>query len=501
MNLLDRYIGKPLARAMGVKALQPTSVELPLREHLPTALTPGFADIMAKIDLICHPSVCGNNFLELFRSVPEVFWPVDYIAKRISEAHYDLKRVKDDSIVWCNRLNVDSILKRPNPVMSWRELVYSHFVYKLTTGNAFLRASMPDTYTPDVLKCQYCDNFWELPPDKMRVLPMQYDFGIPVFGIATIDELIKGYRLDIDPYAIYTIPTHQIWHDRDGIPDMTHIATFLKAESRLMSQKKPIANLIAVYEARNVIYLKRGAIGFIVANKVDESGTVALRPSEKKAIRDELNGTYGLTDGKSPYGVSDIPMSFVRTNLSITELAPFEETLADAIQIASVFGIPSVLVPRKDQSTFNNQAAAEQSVYTSTIIPSAKRFCEELTTFLGLEKKGYYLDCDFSDVACLQVGNKEREQVKTLAFQRGMVAFNAGLCTLDDIRAIMHEDQKSEEIPLFGKLKFEMNPQELEIVNKIIQQNQTSKGESNERDDKSPSDGGDEKPPVRDQGS
>jgi len=43
---------------------------------------------------------------------------------------------------------------------------------------------------------------------------------------------------------------------------------------------------------------------------------------------------------------------FVRTNLSIAELQPFEETLADAINIAGAYGIPAVLVPRKDQSTF-----------------------------------------------------------------------------------------------------------------------------------------------------
>lgn len=504
MNILQKYISEPIARVMGLKsASEPVSTEIAVREDLQapanvaTAVDQRYNRIMEMLDYIVHPAVCGNNFLELFRSVPEVFWPIDYIAKRISEAHFDLKRVKDDSIVWCNRNHVDTILRQPNPVMSWRELVYSHFVFKFCTGNAFFRAAMADTFGPDTLKCQYCSNFWELPADKMRVIPMQYNFGIPIFGIATIDELIKGYRLGMDPYSTLTIPTHQIWHDRDGLPDMTHNSTFLMAQSRLMSQKKPIANLIAVYEARNVIYVKRGAVGFIVANKVDESGTVALKPSEKKEFQDNFNGQYGLTEGKSPYVVTDVPMNFIRVNASIQELMPFDETLEDAIKIASVFGIPAVLVPRKDQSTFSNQESAEQSVYTSTIIPAAKRFCEELTRFLGLEKKGYYIDCDFSDVACLQVGNKEREQVKTMAFDRKIKQFHAGLCTLDDVRAEMHESQLADTIPLFGKLKFEMTPEELETVNNIIQTT-TSKGESNEQNDKA---GGDEEPPIRDQGS
>lgn len=471
------------------------------KEQVPVGVDSSrYQQLLSMLDSIVHPTVVGNNFLEMFKTIPEVFWPIDYIAKRISEAHYDLKRLKDDSLVWCNRLNVDQILKEPNPVMSWREIVYQHFVYKLVTGNAFFRAAMAETFTADALKCQYCSNYWELPAHKVNVVPMEYGYGIPVFGIATKEELIKGYKLNMDPYTDLMIPYYQIWHDRDGMPEFLNCNTFLKADSRLLSVKKPIANLIAVYEARNVIYVKRGGLGFIVAQKQDDTGTVALDPKEKQELRKEIDGNYGLTDGKSPYGITDVPVYFERINQSIQDLMPFDETLEDAIKIAGVYNIPAVLVPRKDQATFSNQESAEQSVYYATIIPMAKSFCDSLTTFLGLDQKGYYLDCDFSDVACLQVGQKDKETVKTLAFDRGLKAFNAGLCTLDDIRAIMHEDAKADEIPLFGKLKFEMTPEELEIVNKIII-TQTSKGESNGQKDNKSGSGDTEEPTVRNQGS
>lgn len=478
-----------------------TAREIEVREKVPVGVDSWrYQQILSMMEGLVHPTVVGNNFLEMFKTIPEVFWPIDYIAKRISEAHYDLKRIKDDSLVWCNRLNVDQILKEPNPVMSWREIVYQHFVYKLATGNAFLRAAMADTFTADALKCQYCSNYWELPAHKVSVVPMEYGYGVPIFGIATKEELIQGYKLEMEPYHDLIIPYYQVWHDRDGMPEFTKRKTFMKADSRLLSSKRPIANLIAVYEARNVIYVKRGGLGFIVAQKQDDTGTIALDPKEKKELRKEIEGNYGVGEGKSPYGVTDIPINFVRTNLSIQELMPFEETLEDAIKIAGAFGIPAVLVPRKDQATFSNQESAEQSVYYATIIPAAKAFCQSLTTFLGLDQKGYYLDCDFSDVACLQVGQKDKETVKNLAFDRGLKAFNAGLCTLDDIRAIMHEDAKADEIPLFGKLKFEMTPEELETVNKIIT-TQTSKGESNGQKDNKSGSGDDEESSVRDQGS
>lgn len=142
---------------------------------------------------------------------------------------------------------------------------------------------------------------------------------------------------------------------------------FLKSKSRLASQNKPMSNLIAVYEARNVIYVKRGGLGFIVSKKTDATGSIALTDDEKEQLLKQNFEKYGVRKGQVPYGISDADIDFVRTNLSIAELQPFEETLADAINIAGAYGIPAVLVPRKDQSTFSNQATAEKSVYCSTL--------------------------------------------------------------------------------------------------------------------------------------
>ncbi len=504
MNFLQRIFSpKEKSEALVVKedAVPQTDSQIGNHSGLGTYVVDAwkYQQILSMLDGLIHPSVVGNNFLTMFKTIPEVFWPIDYIAKRISEAHFDLKRVEDDSIVWCNRIGADTILKQPNPLMTWREVVYQHFVYKLATGNAFFRAAMPETVTADAIKFRWCSNYWELPAHLVQVKPMEYSYGVPMFGIASIEELIKGYTLDLGAYSGLTIPYYQIWHDRDGIPELTKGNGYLKADSRLLSQKKPISNLLAVYEARNVIYLKRGALGFIVAQKEDPTGTVALEPEEKDELRKEIDGKYGVGEGKSPYALTDIPINFVRTNLSISELQPFDETLEDAIKIASVFGIPAVLVPRKDQSTFSNQDTAEKTVYTSTIIPAAKRFCEAITQFLGLETKGLYLDCDFSDVACLQVGLKESEEVKKLTNERCKMQFECGVISINDWRAQIHEDALEGEI--FNKTKFEMTPEEIELVDRVIKSqspiqinagqsgnninnnNQPSKGESNERTD------------------
>lgn len=424
-------------------------------------------------DLFASPFVCGRNYMELFQSVPEVFFPIDYIASRIAGSGFQLKKVKDDSIVWENK-RMNQILTKPNCLMSWKEIIYSHFVYKLCTGNAFFRAAIAETFKNQP-KWKWCDNYWELPADYVNVEP-NHGVNIPMFGIAKEEDVIRCYRLNHGYVSTMDIPSYQIWHDRDGLPEYMSVDGFMKAQSRLAAHLKPIANLIAVYEARNVIYVKRGGLGFLVSQKKDDSGTVAMTKEEKDEILNSHYGQFGLNNRKLPYGLSDVPLSFIRTNLTISELQPFEETLTDAIQIAGAYGIPSVLVPRKDQSTFSNQATAEKAVYTSTIIPMAKQFCKQLSAFLGLEEGGYYLDCDFSDVDCLQQGLKEAEEVKTLINTRCKEQFLSGLISINDWRAQIKESKF--ENPVFDKTLFDMSDEERDMVKQVISLNTKSEVEN-----------------------
>lgn len=411
---------------------------------------------------IAMPYVAGHNFMQLFLTVPEVFFPIDFIASRISKAHFEIKRMKDDSVVWCNR-RMSRILANPNCLMGWQDIVYEHFVYKLTTGNAFLRAAMSDAFA-DGLKYKMCDHYWALPSNYVTINPARQAC---LYGICDKNDLISDYSLEITG-GIVDIPTWQVWHDRDGVVSTDFGPSYLKATSRLMAAIKPISNLIAVYEARNVIYVKRGGLGFLVSQKRDAAGTAAMTPNEKRQVSEHLTKEYGLGAKQSPIGVSDVPMTFIRTNLSIQELQPFEETLEDAVKIASVFGIPRELVPSKDHSTYSNLTGAEKSYYTGVIIPMAKQFCDGLTTFLGLDKDGLYIDCDFSDVDCLQVGLKDAEEVKKMVNDRCKMQFDNGLITLNDWRAQIHESQIEEgDDPLFSKLKFQMDEQELARVTKI----------------------------------
>lgn len=429
---------------------------------------------------------CNMSYMDMYRCIPEVFFPIEYIASRIAGGNFILKKEKDDSVVWRNK-TVNDFLNHPNCAFSWKEFVHDHFVWKLATGTSFIRAvTAIDVDYRSVLA------YWVLPSDRVQVrAPRQL---IPLYDVSEITDLIAsidimgafGRQVEITP--------KQVMIDRDGIATLLgdYNYNYMKAHSRLDSLRKNIANLLSVYDARNVIFTKRGGIGYIVSKKMDATGTDALTEAEKKQLVEQNAERYGIGKGQLPYGISDVPIDFVRTNLSIAELQPFDETLADAINIAGAYGVPAVLVPRKDQSTFSNQATAEKTVYASVVIPMAKEFCKMFTSFIGLDKSGLYLDVDFSDVDCMQDGMKTEEEVKKLVNDRCRQQFLDGLITLNDWRGQIGEAQIEEkDNPLFSKLKFDMTDVELEIINKIVQNQQNPNNNGNRAD---------EKPDVQNQG-
>ena len=435
-----------------------TKSATPVEESAPTTSTVNTDRVIQIMREVAQPYVANANFVQLCNSVPEVAWPVNFIASRAAGAKYVLRRFKDDSIVWQNK-EINQMLVKPNAFETWYETLWKHYAYKLVTGNSYIKAAMSDTFVGAKTLYKWCDRFvcLEAPYVKIEYIQPMGD----IYGVSDIEDVVKCYYHDIGSYMRKPIDPRVVFHDSDDTLGFCY-GDPLKAKSRLLAVLKAISNLIAVYEARNVIYVKRGGLGWLVSDAHDEMGTRSLNKEEKKQILDQANEMYGLEKGKYPYGISDVKLSFIRTNLSISDLQPFDETLADAVTIAGAFGIPPVLIPRKDQSTYQNMSTAEKAVYTSVIIPMVQRFCSEFTHFLGLDQDGLYLDADFSSVDCLQEGKREEQEVHKLVTDRCKVEFESVIITLNDWRAQQGYERVNDD--LYDKLVSDMTPEEIERI-------------------------------------
>ena len=400
-----------------------------------------------------------KNFYTTFKEIGEVQFPVNFICTRAKNANFVLKKWSDDSVVWDNE-RINKFLEKPNPLYSFKDLLSFYIQMKLVLGNAFLFANVNPAMYRNIWK--YCDSYYILPTQHTEIKQKQAN----IFSIDNVSDLVYYYQLNYGVgVGVAKYDPKIVLHSRDSF-DFANINDNLMGFSRLGSQKYTLANLIAVYEARNVIYTKRGALGAIISKASDDSGTVALTKTEMEELQEEFQKEYGLNNKKKLLQLSRFPIDFVSFGATIENLKPFEETLEDAVQIAGIFGVNKELIPRRDNSTFNNQEAAEISAYNNTIIPMVSVFLSEINDFLGLNDSGFYIDASWENVSVLQKGKKEEQERKKVVSERCSIDFRNSIITLNDWRAEL--DMEAIEKPLYRKTLIEMSEAERNELRNII---------------------------------
>lgn len=393
-----------------------------------------------------------SNFLNTYKFIGEVQYPIRYLTDRALKCNILLKRFADDSVVWNNQY-VNNLMLQANYYANFKELMVEYIVMRLITGNAYIYADTDVSFVNALYK--YCDSFFVLPSQDVFA---EIDFAKPF-----TEEKVKYYSC-MYFNQVRQIPRELVLHIKDS---QDYDEETFKGFPRLWSQKYTLANLVAVYEARNVIYTKRGALGAIISGKSDQDGTQPLTPKEIEDLQDKFQRNYGLRSDKNQLVISEAPINYVQFGKSISELQPFEETLQDAIQIAGIFGVNKELIPRKDNSTFSNQRAAEIDCYSNVVMPLVNEFLEKFSHWSGLYDDGLYLSADFSQVDILVANRKEREEKNRIISEKCKMEFNMGIITLNDWRTQLDLDRVEENI--YNKTLLQMNDAEVAKVKNLLQ--------------------------------
>jgi hypothetical protein len=227
-----------------------------------------------------------------------------------------------------------------------------------------------------------------------------------------------------------------------------------------------MSNIIAVYQARNIIQVKQGALGMLVSKKSDASGLIPLTKKEKEELINDYQSSYGITGDKSPVGVTSMPMDFIRMGMSIKDLEPFTETEQSTAAIYKALGIDTDLMPRVENSTFENMKSAERNLYQNVCIGIGQNIARILTNLLGYNKEGKSIKVSYDHIEVLQENKLERSRVDGFNNTTYLSQFTNGIITLNQWRnKIGEEDEKN---PLYDKLVYNMSPDELDTVKSIL---------------------------------
>jgi hypothetical protein len=447
----------PPAAPVQVEAARSSNVDVPTKVFVydTGARTQEYSWDDPRIADILNGAYSDYNFIELFNCVPEIAAPVHEIASRVADATWQLKKTFGSYDIDKGNAQFNRLFTQPNPLQSFRDFVYQAVCYELLTGKQFFFANVPSAFATELANVSTWSN---LPAHRTRIVKFK---GVNPHLITDISQLIQRYEtpgFNGSGREIYTpdrvYPVVRMALDKDN--DIACSSALIRGAD------KAIRNLLAVYEARGVIYLKRGHLGILVSAKSDDSGTVALTSEEKKEIEEDLQDRYGLRRDKSLIAITNQPLNYLQTTASISDLQPFDETLQDAVSIYKVLSVPRHLVPSKDSSTFANADADMKEFYNSVIIPYACKFAMIFTDFLRLSDIRRVIVADFSHILQIQENRMERAKVDQINGQTYQQAFTSGVCTLNDW--IAARGGTKQNAPLYNKLIFDMTPEEQAII-------------------------------------
>ena len=340
----------------------------------------------------------NSNAYILSKTVAEIYNPIDLIADRTSNIKYRLINKKTSEEVEMP-LRMKMLMDKPNAYQTFSQFVYDVMFIKLAQGGVNVYRNTGDKPRKTV---EYINSLWALQPDVTSI-KLKDSITTNPFDITDLTDVVDSLTTVLlnkvkIPFE-YIVP---IVDNGINPVDFEYISPMNACE-------RSINNLLQVYQARFNQYKNNGSAG-ILSRKVKSEGEMAqFDPVTRQDMIDELNKSDGVVDGKNFIGVSAIPMEFIKTLGTISELMPFEETKEDQLKIAGIYNISKHLLPMGESTTFSNQQDAERFFWQNTVKTEAYEMANILNKLFFVDTTKLTLEPVFDGIEVLQ-----EDRVKSL---------------------------------------------------------------------------------------
>jgi HK97 family phage portal protein len=334
---------------------------------------------------------------------------------------------KNDNDVKEREKRTSDILRNPNPLQSWSEMIIQAETMRYVYGEVFFYLSVPVGYRNDAASAIWVINPKDIEIDSTGKKYDQYSAG----GIT-------------GKYILYTdgrkreIEQERILHIRDAYQNLNAGPGEMRGKSRLLSLRYEIRNIIQAQEAIYSLNKDRGAQGILVNKNRDESGNIPLRKSEKEDLQRQFH-SYGLKEEDNKVIITNSDLQWQQISYNVRDLMLFEGIKSNIENIADAFAYPFELLANSKGSTFANKAEAEKIMYQDVIIPFSKIYAEKFTSFLHLENAETVID--FSGVECMKESGKEDSDALHSRNRANEVAYRNGIITVNEWRQSIEMDE------------------------------------------------------------
>jgi hypothetical protein len=303
------------------------------------------------------------------------------------------------------------LIKTPNAVQSWSDVVYAISVQDALYSNVIC-------YCPKrILNVR--NLFVPLPANKVEI-------NLTGKKLKQMDKenLIDTFTFTYDDESKERIE----WQDAVYLTTADGM-NIVKPISRIDSLKYPLSNIQAGYKKRNVLLENIGAIGILSAQQNDMGGAIPMTPEEREQIRKDW-----YRRGKDELIITEANVSWQPMSFPTRDLMLFEELTADKIAIIDTYGLSVNLFSSEKGATFSNVKDSIRMVYTDTIIPETQQIYNSIMSQIGLEQEGYYLEACFEHLPVLQTDHKEQSEVRRTNAETFRILTEAGITLRDDER-------------------------------------------------------------------
>lgn len=320
--------------------------------------------------------------------------------KAMTNGHYSketqLLKTKALKAVEGSHRILNMLNKAPNDYMTASEFKYGWTIYRLLTGNSFVRGFGPEAMP---------DKFVEL-----HLLPSH--LVVPLGG--SMYAPVRAYKLTWDPTDI---PAQAVSHSRYFNPDFSWPDNpGIVGQAPLQAAANITLQSNSGNDSMTAAFQNGGLAGILY-----QDGGADLSDPQRQALQDHIDAkTSGSGNFKQILAASS-KMGWLTVGSSPVDLGIIEALNTTLRGLCNVFHVNSAIFNDPENKSYNNISEARKAAITDAVLPelTAMRDAFNLWLVPGWEKadkKKYFIDYDASVFPEMQANMKETAEWLALAW-------------------------------------------------------------------------------------